>query len=205
MITSARPMAISKSRVQTRISWRKESRGASSEGALDDAGAGFGVTFVPEGFSSECSILLPRIYNTSIAERARFRFGLTACQAPISSSWPVLNRIPRRCSPLPSRVPKLPEMCAGVLTGVVPTTLVGEPLTSQGIRQRRQGGNHRGFRSQNQAAQRSFPEAVLLRECHLIIGPATFGSNSQHRFGRRNVFQDPPQRCCIRSFRQKDA
>src|ERR1700730_11210494 len=81
MMTSAKPMAISKSRVHTRISWRKESSdGAGSEEvwgeALGEIGAElFEFTLDAPGFSSECSILLPRIYNMSIAERARLRFG----------------------------------------------------------------------------------------------------------------------------------
>src|ERR1700719_3104084 len=78
MITSAKPIAISKSRVQTRISWRKESsEGDCSEEVLGEIPAElFEFTLDAPGFSSECSILLPRIYNMSIAERARFRFPL---------------------------------------------------------------------------------------------------------------------------------
>jgi hypothetical protein len=82
MMTSARPMAISKSRVHTRISWRKESNdGVCSEEVFgrvlgEIAAALFEFTLDAPGFSSECSILLPRIYNMSIAERARFPFRL---------------------------------------------------------------------------------------------------------------------------------
>src|ERR1700676_483391 len=81
MMTSARPMAISKSRVHTRISWRNESSdGDCSEEVLGDAlgeipAELFEFTLDAPGFSSECSISLSRIYNMSIAERARFRFG----------------------------------------------------------------------------------------------------------------------------------
>src|ERR1700688_4432797 len=80
MMTSAKPMAISRSRVHTRISWRKESNdGDCSEDVLGEvlgeiSAELFEFTLVAIGFSSECSILLPRIYNMSITERARFRF-----------------------------------------------------------------------------------------------------------------------------------
>src|ERR1700675_868115 len=78
MMTSARPMAISKSRVHTRISCRKESsEGGCSEEVLGEILAElFEFTLDAPGFSSECSISLPRIYNMSVAERARFRFCL---------------------------------------------------------------------------------------------------------------------------------
>ena len=81
-MTSARPIAISRSRVHTRISWRKESSdGGCSEDVLVDAleeilAELFEFTLDAPGFSSECSISLPSIYNMSIAERARFRFCL---------------------------------------------------------------------------------------------------------------------------------
>src|ERR1700720_5064098 len=83
MITSAKPIAISKSRVHTRISWRKESNdGGCSEEVLGEIPAElFEFTLDAPGFSSECSILLPSIYNMSVAERARFRFWLAACAA----------------------------------------------------------------------------------------------------------------------------
>src|ERR1700693_886887 len=78
MMTSARPIAISKSRVHTRISWRKESsEGDCSEEVLGEIpGELFEFMLDAIGFSSECSILLPYIYNMSIAKRARFRFGV---------------------------------------------------------------------------------------------------------------------------------
>src|ERR1700722_11847202 len=63
MMTSAKPMAISKSRVHTRISWRKESRdGGGSEEVLGEVlgeilAELFEVTLDAPGFSSECSIL----------------------------------------------------------------------------------------------------------------------------------------------------
>src|ERR1700738_2738357 len=83
MMTSARPMAISKSRVHTRISWRKESsEGGCSEEVFGEIAAElFEFTLDAPSFSSECSILLPRIYNMSIAKRARFRFGAAGCLA----------------------------------------------------------------------------------------------------------------------------
>jgi hypothetical protein len=83
MMTNAKPMAISKSRVHTRISCRKESSdGAGSVEVLGEMAAElFELTLSAPGFSSECSISLPRIYNMSIAERARFRFGFAACAA----------------------------------------------------------------------------------------------------------------------------
>src|SRR5580704_11664193 len=75
MMTSAKPMAISKSRVHTRISWRKESTDGGGAGSQEVPGEILAelleVTLDAPGFSSECSILLPRIYNMSIAERAR--------------------------------------------------------------------------------------------------------------------------------------
>src|SRR3977135_24259 len=76
MMTSAKPMAISKSRVHTRISWRKESRdaGGSEEVFGEIPTELYEFTLAAMGFSSECSILLPRIYNMSVAERARFPF-----------------------------------------------------------------------------------------------------------------------------------
>jgi hypothetical protein len=86
MMTSAKPMAISKSRVHTRISWRKESSEAGcSEEVLGEIlgeipAELFEFTLNAIGFSSECSILLPHIYNMSIAERARFRFRLQPLQ-----------------------------------------------------------------------------------------------------------------------------
>jgi hypothetical protein len=42
----------------------------------------FELTLSAPGFSSECSISLPRIYNMSVAERARFRFSLQPAQQP---------------------------------------------------------------------------------------------------------------------------
>src|ERR1700688_4453146 len=86
MMTSARPMAMSKSRVHTRISWRNESSdgGCSVEVLGDVVGAivaePFELTLSAPGFSSECFISLPRIYNMSLAERARFRFSLQPAQ-----------------------------------------------------------------------------------------------------------------------------
>src|ERR1700732_4843126 len=83
MMTSAKPIAISRSRVHTRISWRKESSdGDCSEEVLEEIPAElFEFTLDAMGFSSEFSILLPRIYNMSIAKRARFRFGTAAFAA----------------------------------------------------------------------------------------------------------------------------
>jgi hypothetical protein len=74
---------MSKSRVHTRISWRKESSdGGCSEEVLGEIAAElFEFTLDAPGFSSECSILLPSIYNMSVAERARFRFWLAAYAA----------------------------------------------------------------------------------------------------------------------------
>jgi hypothetical protein len=51
------------------------------EGLGEIAAALFEFTLDATGFSSECSILLPRIYNMSIAERARFTFRVAACAA----------------------------------------------------------------------------------------------------------------------------
>src|SRR3984893_14110773 len=91
MMTSAKPMAISKSRVHTRISWRKESSdaGGSEEVFGEILTQLFEFTLDAMGFSSECSISLPRIYNMSIAERARFRFDTAACAAtpPAGAHW----------------------------------------------------------------------------------------------------------------------
>src|SRR4029077_10927980 len=82
MMTSANPIAISRSRVHTRISCRRESsEGGCSEELLGEIpGKLFEFTLAAIGFSLECSILLPRIYNMSIAERARFRFRLHPAQ-----------------------------------------------------------------------------------------------------------------------------
>src|SRR6266436_8197585 len=66
MMTRARPMAMRRSRVQTRISLRKECTG-------DDAGAGIpGVSVIEIFFSSVlCIFSLPSIYNTGIEGGAR--------------------------------------------------------------------------------------------------------------------------------------
>src|ERR1700737_3716388 len=91
MMTSAKPIAISRSRVHTRISWRKESSdGGCSKEVLEEIPAElFEFTLDAMGFSAGVSILLPRIYNMSIAKRARFRFGTAACAAtpPSGAHW----------------------------------------------------------------------------------------------------------------------
>src|SRR4029077_5969371 len=78
---SARPIAISRSRVQTRISWRKEWSEDGSEGAFEgDAGAAdAGAALVGEFLSSVlCIFSLPRIYNTGVAHGARISSAATA-------------------------------------------------------------------------------------------------------------------------------
>src|SRR6266478_9647066 len=76
MITSARPMAMSRSRVHTRISLRNEC-GLDPEGevlATGKTGSGdSGIAEVGGSFSSALSIFwLPCIYSTGVARRARF-------------------------------------------------------------------------------------------------------------------------------------
>src|ERR1700676_351159 len=96
IMTSAKPIAISKSRVHTRISWRKESSdGGCSEEVFGEILAElFEFTLDATGFSSEFSILLPRIYNMSIAKRARFCFGAAAC---IETPQPAAHRFDAFC------------------------------------------------------------------------------------------------------------
>src|SRR5229473_7514341 len=79
MMTSASPMAISRSRVQTRISLRKECAVGDPECEVLLAGeTGSGVSGIAEvegSFSSALSIFwLPSIYSTGFMRRARFGF-----------------------------------------------------------------------------------------------------------------------------------
>src|SRR6266849_7780684 len=107
MITSARPMAMSKSRVQTRISFRNEC-GLDPEGealATGETGSGdSGIAEVGGSFSAALSIFwLPCIYSTGVARRARFdsqRCDFDATRGIAVGSW-----IPwrREVLPLPGR------------------------------------------------------------------------------------------------------
>jgi hypothetical protein len=76
-MTSARPMAMSRSRVQTRISflreWTAEGAGAVVSGT-DAARGGF--------WSVLCIFVLPSIYNTGVANRARLELG-----AALADRW----------------------------------------------------------------------------------------------------------------------
>src|SRR5580692_2228279 len=75
MMTSARPIAISRSRVQTRISLRNECPTEVGSGVAPEVtvGAEDSGTVVAEGCRSSvlCILSLPRIYNMGIARDAR--------------------------------------------------------------------------------------------------------------------------------------
>src|SRR6267143_303552 len=90
MMTSARPMAIRRSRVQTRISCRREcgDTGRSEVTMGDAAGAvASSDAVVVNCFSSELSIFpLPYIYSMFVATRARcdlWSIGLGAAEATV--------------------------------------------------------------------------------------------------------------------------
>src|SRR5580704_10090605 len=75
MMTNARPMAINRSRVQTRISLRSECPAEVGSGVAPEVngGAEGSGTVVAEGCRSSvlCILSLPRIYNMGIARDAR--------------------------------------------------------------------------------------------------------------------------------------
>src|SRR5580704_10967799 len=75
MMTNARPMAINRSRVQTRISLRSECPAEVGSGVAPEVngGAEGSGTVVAEGCRSSvlCILSLPRIYNMGVARDAR--------------------------------------------------------------------------------------------------------------------------------------
>src|SRR4029077_8059902 len=107
MMTSASPMAMSRSRVQTRISLRKECAVDDPEGEVllaDEAASGdSGIAEVGASFSSALSIFwLPSIYSTGVTRRARFGFR-RCCPRRHQRMYDVVDWILGRGEMLPSR------------------------------------------------------------------------------------------------------
>src|SRR5215472_12510849 len=165
-MTSARPIAISRSRVQTRISLRREFAGdATSQAGADEfpetgieeiTAPGFsGRVEAPRCFGSERSIFLCfAIYSMGVAARATrvFAFYAKRAQAVRNPAFPM---IPVASAALHNHG-KNTTWSTADLEKSCPGRARLRLLSGMRVIQRRQGGNYRCFGSKNQAAERAF-------------------------------------------------
>src|SRR5712664_764240 len=191
MMTSARPMAIKRSRVQTRISLRRECGDAGRSGGAigDTAGAVVsGDAVVVTCFSSELSIFgclvfiacPPRPAPDAICNASgRIRRKSRCCYFLFDSDKAVGRCLERRFWRL--------------------------RFSAQRVVHRSQSGDDGGFRAKNQLAEGGLLEAAAAGGFEFGVGPAAFGPDGKSRVRLLLAFEDVANRGRVRSFREHHA
>src|SRR5579859_5882388 len=164
MMTSARPMAMRRSRVQTRISVRRE-------WAVVGAGAEVSGTEGARGWfwSVLCIFMLPSIYNMRTVGRARLqlRGTLTDCRFRCGNQM----RFTRAARALPAGYCRVRGRPARL-------------LRRKNDVQAGEGGNHGSFCAKDELAEGGLLESGGTRGGEFLDRPAAFGADGERGRGR---------------------